>query len=155
MPQALFSDMATWVNFTARVGKKIRLTQGGLRWRKHSTSVSRKSWQEARQVYLCALSLFAEWVDAFVGDCSPELRVPVAEEMFETYFTVYRSLPGRPNFNEGRLVFQQWWGLPNVGGKTRAVRMGVLWARGRFRNLPLVSIWCRWRVSRSASCSVE
>jgi glycosyltransferase involved in cell wall biosynthesis len=151
MPQALFSDMATWVNFTAAAGKKIRLTQGGLLWRKHSTSVSNRSWQEERQVYLTALNLFAEWVDAFVDRCSPELRVLVAEEMFKTYSTVYRSLPGRPNFNEGRIVFLQWWGLPNVGGKTRAGRMVVLWARGRFRNLPLVSIWCRWRVCRSAS----
>lgn len=155
MPQALFSDIATWVNFTATAGRKTRLTQGGLLWRKHTTSVSNASWERGRKVYFDALTHFVEWVDKFVEGYLPEIRDQVARAMFETYSSVYRSLPGRPTFAEGKTMYMQWWCLPYVGGKTRAMRLAILWTRGKGRNLPLVSSWCRWRAARSVSRVIE
>ena len=147
-PQAMYADLASWVVFTEAAGTKYRLSEGGLRWRQHSDSVSQGGWEGSGIVFLDALMTFTEWADGFIAEYPRVRRRQLSRDMFRNYRGDIRNLPSLPVKGEGMKIFKQLWGLPHVGGRFRAGRVWLTWFRTDIRSWPLISVWCRWKYRR-------
>lgn len=144
LPRALFSDLATWVEF-AVPGGVMTIPGPKIRWRSHASGTSSGQRIKHQDAWLEALAGYVCWVADFRAR-HPAAVTPALVERF-LFRELRRISPPVPWLWTGRMA-EAIGQLPL--GAVRA-RLGVFTAISftQIRHLPGISHWLVWRYRRN------
>ncbi len=144
LPRALFSDLATWVEFAAP-GGVITMPGPRIRWRSHADGTSSGQRMNYQVAWLDALEGFVRWVGDFRRRY-PTTMAPVIVERF-LFRELRRISPPVPWRWTGRMA-DALRSIPLGAGRAT---LGVFAAIGftQIRHLPGISHCLTWRYRRN------
>jgi len=142
-PLALYSDLATWVEFAGNEGVKT-LSPGGVRWRSHSEGISSGNRLKNRDALLLALSGFMGWLDGYLKSGSDlEMRALGVRFMCRELGRVQPPVPwslGREFVDRVKVL------APHLSWISARVYFSIWFSRAR--HFPVLARLLHWRYLR-------
>lgn len=142
-PLALYSDLATWVEFAGDRGV-VTLSQGKVRWRSHAEGISSGSRVKNRDALLLALSGFIGWLSDYLKSDS-DLNIQGAGVRFMCR-ELGRVQPPVPWSLRSGFVDQAKVLAPHLNWIPARVHFSIWFSRAR--HFPVIARLLHWRYLR-------